>query len=127
MRIASTVLDLIGNTPLVRLNRVTEGLSAQVVAKVEYVNPGGSVKDRIAVRIVDAAEASGDLRPGDQGEAAPVWTVVVWVGALLTALLLLAGGVLFVLPEGARTKALGRFGGFGNRLLARLRVRRPGS
>lgn len=58
------MLDLIGNTPLVRLNRVTEGLTAQVVAKVEYVNPGGSVKDRIAVKIIDAAEASGDLRPG---------------------------------------------------------------
>jgi cystathionine beta-synthase len=64
VRIASTVLDLIGNTPLVRLNHVTEGIAAQVVAKVEYVNPGGSVKDRIAVRIIDAAEASGDLRPG---------------------------------------------------------------
>ncbi|GAA2749331.1 cystathionine beta-synthase [Amnibacterium kyonggiense] len=64
MRIASTVLDLIGHTPLVRLNHVTAGLAAQVVAKVEYVNPGGSVKDRIAVRIIDAAEASGDLRPG---------------------------------------------------------------
>ena len=64
MRIASTVLDLIGDTPLVRLNHVTEGLSAQVVAKVEYLNPGGSVKDRIAVKIIDAAEASGDLRPG---------------------------------------------------------------
>ncbi|WP_375406953.1 cystathionine beta-synthase [uncultured Amnibacterium sp.] len=64
MRIASTVLDLIGDTPLVRLNHVTEGLTAQVVAKVEYVNPGGSVKDRIAIRIIDAAEASGDLLPG---------------------------------------------------------------
>ena len=64
MRIASSVLDLIGGTPLVRLNRVTEGLTAQVVVKVEYVNPGGSVKDRIAVRIIDAAEASGELMPG---------------------------------------------------------------
>ena len=64
MRIASSVLDLIGGTPLVRLNHVTEGLTAQVVAKVEYVNPGGSVKDRIAVRIIDAAEASGELKPG---------------------------------------------------------------
>ena len=64
MRIASSVLDLIGDTPLVRLNRVTDGLAATVVAKVEYVNPGGSVKDRIAVRILDEAEASGALQPG---------------------------------------------------------------
>ncbi|AXH98014.1 cystathionine beta-synthase [Ornithinimicrobium avium] len=64
MRVADTILDTIGNTPLVRLNRVTEGLSATVLAKVEYVNPGGSVKDRIAVRIIDAAEAEGKLRPG---------------------------------------------------------------
>src|SRR6201986_1671103 len=59
-----SVIDLIGNTPLVRLNRVAAGLPATVLAKFEYVNPGGSVKDRIAVRMIDAAEASGELRPG---------------------------------------------------------------
>src|SRR3954466_12080440 len=64
MDYAETVLDLIGHTPLVRLNRVTEGISATVLAKIEYLNPGGSVKDRIAVRMVDAAEASGELKPG---------------------------------------------------------------
>ncbi len=64
MKIANSVLDLIGGTPLVRLNRVTEGISATLLAKVEYVNPGGSVKDRIAVKMVDAAEASGELLPG---------------------------------------------------------------
>jgi len=53
-----------GNTPLVRLRSVTAGLPGQVIAKVEYFNPGGSVKDRIAVRMIDAAEASGALRPG---------------------------------------------------------------
>jgi len=58
------MLDLIGNTPLVKLNSVTAGLSATVLAKVEYFNPGGSVKDRIAVRMIDAAEESGALRPG---------------------------------------------------------------
>jgi cystathionine beta-synthase len=59
-----SVLDLIGNTPLVRLRNVTAGIGATVLAKVEYFNPGGSVKDRIAVRMIDAAEASGALQPG---------------------------------------------------------------
>jgi cystathionine beta-synthase len=58
------VTELIGGTPLVRLRRVTEGLAAQVFAKVEYLNPGGSVKDRIALRMVEAAEAAGTLPPG---------------------------------------------------------------
>lgn len=64
MQTYDSVVDLIGNTPLVRLNRVTEGIAATVLAKVEYVNPGGSVKDRIAVRMIDAAEAEGLLEPG---------------------------------------------------------------
>jgi cystathionine beta-synthase len=58
------VVDLVGNTPLVKLNALAEGLSATVLAKVEYFNPGGSVKDRIALRMVEAAEKSGDLKPG---------------------------------------------------------------
>jgi cystathionine beta-synthase len=64
MRYSDSVVGLIGNTPLVRLNRVTENLAPTVLAKVEYFNPGGSVKDRIAVRMIDAAEASGELKPG---------------------------------------------------------------
>ncbi|WP_100445167.1 cystathionine beta-synthase [Glycomyces xiaoerkulensis] len=64
MRYYETVLDLIGDTPLVRLNSVTDGVAATVLAKIEYLNPGGSVKDRIAVRMVDEAEASGSLGPG---------------------------------------------------------------
>ncbi|SFN37341.1 cystathionine beta-synthase [Mycetocola miduiensis] len=64
MKYAESIVDLVGNTPLVKLNRVTDGISATVLAKVEYLNPGGSVKDRIAVRILDAAEASGQLKPG---------------------------------------------------------------
>jgi cystathionine beta-synthase len=58
------VVDLIGNTPLVRLRNVTEGIRATVLAKVEYLNPGGSVKDRIALRMVEDAEAAGILKPG---------------------------------------------------------------
>ncbi|CAM4071352.1 cystathionine beta-synthase [Kibdelosporangium persicum] len=64
MEYVEHVVDLIGNTPLVRLNSVTEGLRPLVLAKVEYVNPGGSVKDRIAERMIEAAEKSGELRPG---------------------------------------------------------------
>ncbi|MEG9225681.1 cystathionine beta-synthase [Aeromicrobium sp. Sec7.5] len=64
MRIANTVVDLIGNTPLVRLNRVVGPEAGLLAAKVEYLNPGGSAKDRIAVRMVDAAEESGALKPG---------------------------------------------------------------
>jgi cystathionine beta-synthase len=58
------VTDLVGNTPLVKLGSLAEGVSATVLAKVEYFNPGGSVKDRIALRMIEAAEASGELRPG---------------------------------------------------------------
>jgi cystathionine beta-synthase len=64
VEVADSILELIGNTPLVRLHRVTDGVSAQVLAKIEYLNPGGSVKDRIAERMIDAAEASGALVPG---------------------------------------------------------------
>ncbi|MEU4573773.1 cystathionine beta-synthase [Nonomuraea sp. ATR24] len=64
MRVYDSLVELMGNTPLVRLHKVSAGLPAQVLAKVEYFNPGGSVKDRIAVRMIEAAEASGELRPG---------------------------------------------------------------
>ncbi|BAL85999.1 putative cystathionine beta-synthase [Actinoplanes missouriensis 431] len=64
MRYYDNVVEIIGNTPLVRLNSVTEGISATVLAKVEYLNPGGSVKDRIALRMVEDAEKAGLLKPG---------------------------------------------------------------
>ena len=64
MRYAQSVADLVGNTPLVRLTRVTDGIAATVLAKIEYFNPGGLAKDRIAANIVDAAEHDGLLQPG---------------------------------------------------------------
>jgi cystathionine beta-synthase len=64
VRYYDNVVDIIGNTPLVRLRSVTEGIAATVLAKVEYFNPGGSVKDRIALRMVEEAEKAGLLGPG---------------------------------------------------------------
>ena len=63
-KIYDDVTKLIGNTPLVRLNKLTEGLDATIVAKLEFYNPASSVKDRIGVAIIDAAERSGELPPG---------------------------------------------------------------
>ena len=63
-QIAESLVDLIGNTPLVRLSRLSAGLPTAVVAKVEYFNPGGSVKDRAALGMIEAAEAQGLLKPG---------------------------------------------------------------
>lgn len=64
MKYVEHISHLVGNTPLVKLNDVTAGLDATILVKVEYLNPGGSVKDRIAERLIAAAEASGELRPG---------------------------------------------------------------
>src|SRR3978361_6012 len=57
-------MELVGNTPLLKLSSSTDGARATVLAKIEYMNPGGSVKDRIALRMVEAAEESGELTPG---------------------------------------------------------------
>ena len=64
-KIAENVLDLIGGTPMVRLNHVVAEGSAEVVGKMESLNPGGSVKDRIALAMIEAAEREGNLKPGD--------------------------------------------------------------
>src|SRR4051812_19230762 len=64
MQYVNSLLELVGNTPLLKLSRTTGDAKPLVLAKVEYLNPGGSVKDRIALRMVEAAEASGELRPG---------------------------------------------------------------
>src|SRR5712672_3578753 len=62
--VKDSILDTIGHTPLVRLSRIGAGLTPQIVAKLESFNPGGSIKDRVAVALIEAAERDGNLRPG---------------------------------------------------------------
>ena len=64
MKVYNNILDTIGNTPLVRLNRLTQGVNATVLAKVETTNPGNSVKDRMAVKMIEDAEKAGLIKPG---------------------------------------------------------------
>lgn len=64
MKVARTIFETIGNTPLLQLNKVTGGVSARILAKLEYFSPSGSLKDRILFRMVEAAEQRGELKPG---------------------------------------------------------------
>ncbi|MDP9883805.1 cysteine synthase A [Sinomonas atrocyanea] len=83
-RIYDDVTQLVGNTPLVRLNRLTEGLEAQVAVKLEFYNPANSVKDRIGVAIIDAAEKAGALKPGGtivEGTSGNTGIALAMVGA----------------------------------------------
>src|ERR671933_1314586 len=64
MDVAESLLDLVGGTPLLRLNRFGSGLECDLLGKLEMLNPGGSVKDRIGIRMIEAAETEGKLRPG---------------------------------------------------------------
>src|SRR2546426_11838050 len=64
VRVLGGILEAVGPTPLVRLHRITAGLRPTILAKVETLNPGGSVKDRIGLRMIEDAERRGLLRPG---------------------------------------------------------------
>lgn len=83
-RTYENITQAFGNTPLVRLNRVTDGAEAEVYAKLEFYNPAGSVKDRIGIAIIDAAEASGELHPGGtivEGTSGNTGIALAFVGA----------------------------------------------
>ncbi|GAA2186102.1 cysteine synthase A [Leucobacter alluvii] len=83
-RTYDNITQAFGNTPLVRLNRVTEDAGAEVFAKLEFYNPAGSVKDRIGIAIIDAAEQSGDLQPGGtivEGTSGNTGIALAFVGA----------------------------------------------
>lgn len=83
---ASSVLDLIGNTPLIRLNRLSDATGCEILGKAEFLNPGGSIKDRAALSIVQAARTSGALRPGGtivEGTAGNTGIGLALVGAAL--------------------------------------------
>ena len=64
MNLYNNITEVVGNTPMVRINRLTDGAAGNVYAKLEFYNPTASVKDRIGVSMVDAAEATGELKPG---------------------------------------------------------------
>ncbi len=64
MDVKNNILETIGNTPLIRLNKITKDFPCEVLAKVEYFNPGNSIKDRMAVKMVEVAEQEGKIKPG---------------------------------------------------------------
>jgi cysteine synthase A len=85
VNIAASVLELIGNTPMVRLNSVTKDIGAEVVVKLEYLNPSGSIKDRIALRMIEDAERAGLLKPGMEiveASTGNTATALAFVGAV---------------------------------------------
>lgn len=85
MTVYNDATELVGRTPLVKINRLAEGLKATVLAKLEFYNPANSVKDRIAVAIIDAAEKSGALKPGGtivEATSGNTGIGLAWVGAV---------------------------------------------
>ena len=95
-RIYDNVLQVIGNTPLVRLSHLTRGLRCQIVAKIEYLNPGGSVKDRIGQIIIEDAERKGLLKPG--GTVVEATSGNTGVGLAMAAILK-GYKTVFVMPD----------------------------
>lgn len=113
-RIYDDVTTLVGNTPLVRLNRVTDGAEATVVGKLEFYNPASSVKDRIGVAIIDAAEKSGDLKPGGtivEGTSGNTGIALAMVGAAR------GYNVVLAMPESMSKERRGLLRAFGAELV----------
>ncbi|HLF37471.1 MAG TPA: pyridoxal-phosphate dependent enzyme, partial [Anaerolineales bacterium] len=114
LRVHDDIMGTIGNTPLVRLSRVTSGLRCRVFAKLEFFNPGGSVKDRIAPRILEAYERSGDLRPG--GTVVEATSGNTGVG-LAIACALKGYQAIFVMPDKMSQEKIQLLRAFGARVV----------
>jgi cystathionine beta-synthase len=114
MRVYSDIRGTVGWTPLVRLNRVTRGLACEVYAKLEMFNPGGSVKDRIAFPMIEAYEASGELRPG--GTVVEATSGNTGVG-LAIACALKGYQAVFVMPDKMSDEKIRLLRAFGGRVV----------
>ena len=113
-RVHANILETIGNTPMVRLNKVTRGLASPIYAKLEYFNPGGSVKDRIAERLLESHERSGALRPG--GVVVEATSGNTGVG-LAIACALKGYQAIFVMPDKMSQEKIQLLRAFGARVV----------
>jgi len=114
LRVHDDIIGTIGNTPMVRLSRVTGGLRCRVLAKLEFFNPGGSVKDRIALRILEAYEQAGKLRPG--GTVVEATSGNTGVG-LAIACALKGYQAIFVMPDKMSQEKIQLLRAFGARVV----------
>src|SRR5437764_585204 len=112
--IKETILDAIGNTPLVRLHKVTHGVRPDVLAKTEFLNPGGSVKDRIGLAMIEAAEREGRLRPG--GTIVEGTSGNTGVGLAIAAALK-GYKTIFVMPDKMSDEKIRLLRAFGGRVV----------
>jgi cystathionine beta-synthase len=110
MRVYDSILEAVGNTPMVRLSRLGRGLEPAILAKVEYLNPGGSVKDRIGLAMIEQAEASGQLRPG--GTIVEPTSGNTGVGLAIVAALR-GYRCVFVMPDKVSTEKIALLRGYG--------------
>ena len=114
MQVHENILGTIGNTPMVKLSRLTRGLPCQVLAKLEFFNPGGSVKDRIALPILEAYERSGELLPGGTVVEATSGNTGV---ALAIACALKGYQAIFVVPDKMSQEKIQLLRAFGARVV----------
>jgi cystathionine beta-synthase len=112
--VVDSILDLVGNTPLVPLRRVAEGLPYRVLAKLEYLNPGGSVKDRIGACMIDEAERSGRLKPG--GTIVEATSGNTGVGLALVAAVR-GYRTVFVIPDKMSSEKIRLLRSYGGRVV----------
>ena len=111
MDIKNNILETIGNTPMIRLNRLTKDFPCTVLAKVEYFNPGNSTKDRMALKMIEDAEKAGILKPG--GTIIEGTSGNTGMGLALTAIAILSCGRKLRLPRGpVRAPSASPCGGF---------------